>query len=295
VNLLSMPRRWSVAIEIGSYGLLLLATLADWRFGDDVLFTLFYLPGIAAAAWFGGRRRGTAASVAAACLWLVSDLAARHAHSHPAVSYWNAAVGLGFFLAVALLASALRRALEAETRLSRTDPLTGAANRRAFLEAAEAEIRRASRYGRPFTVVCFDLDNFKAVNDTAGHEAGDRLLQSVVGALRKSLRATDIVARLGGDEFAVLLPEMGPEPAPGVAAKIREAVAGVAREARLAVSASVGAVTFAVPPASTNEMLRRADRLMYAVKNAGKDGVRHEVASGEPAAAPGPDSRGGAP
>ncbi|HTC77354.1 MAG TPA: diguanylate cyclase, partial [Terriglobales bacterium] len=101
----------------------------------------------------------------------------------------------------------LAAALAAEKELSRSDPLTGLPNRRAFYEVALAEADRARRYRHPLSLAYLDVDNFKQVNDDYGHDAGDELLVRVAEVLRRNLRNNDIVARLGGDEFAMLLPE----------------------------------------------------------------------------------------
>ncbi len=89
------------------------------------------------------------------------------------------------------------------------DPLTGLYNRRFFDEALAQNIHTARRYNRPLSLVLFDLDNFKAVNDTHGHETGDLALKTVARLLLQTARKADIVCRLGGDEFAVILPETG--------------------------------------------------------------------------------------
>jgi diguanylate cyclase (GGDEF)-like protein len=104
---------------------------------------------------------------------------------------------------VTVLASRLRRALDRERTLARTDFLTGIANRTAFHEMVGREIERQRRYRRPFGLAYIDCDNFKAVNDSLGHHAGDDLLRSIGAVLGAGLRRTDVVARLGGDEFAV--------------------------------------------------------------------------------------------
>ena len=90
---------------------------------------------------------------------------------------------------------------------SRSDPLTGVANSRVFLELLKREIARARRYKRPLTLAYLDLDNFKSVNDILGHAMGDKVLQTVVSTVNANIRVTDVVGRLGGDEFVLLLPE----------------------------------------------------------------------------------------
>jgi len=160
--------------------------------------------------------------------------------------------------------------------------LTGVANTRAFKELAEAELERARRYGRTFTLASLDLDHFKSVNDTLGHAAGDRLIHDVGQAIRRRLRRVDIVARIGGDEFVVLLPETNAAAAAVALYHIREALQSVADGYGPEVTASFGAVTFVSPPASVEEMLQLADVAMYQAKNAGRDRIESMTISREP-------------
>jgi len=132
---------------------------------------------------------------------------------------------------------ALSRLAERVRRHAETDPLTGLLNRRAFVTAAEREHELAARTGADLTVVLVDLDDFKAVNDRDGHQAGDRLLAELAAAWQDALRPADVLARHGGDEFALLLPATAEEGAERVVARLREAhpmtwSAGVADWAR---------------------------------------------------------------
>ena len=108
--------------------------------------------------------------------------------------------------------------------LARFDPLTCIANRRHFVEMAEAEMARSSRYGKPLSILMVDIDRFKEINDAYGHPAGDRVLQSLCATCKIVLRAFDIVGRWGGDEFAILLPETPPVTAAQVAERLRGAI-----------------------------------------------------------------------
>jgi diguanylate cyclase (GGDEF)-like protein/PAS domain S-box-containing protein len=157
------------------------------------------------------------------------------------------------------------------------DPITTLFNRRRFEEELGRELAAARRYGTGGAVIALDLDNFKYVNDTLGHSAGDELIASVAEILSGRLRRTDIVARLGGDEFAVVLPHVDEEEALSVAndllAAIRnDAVVTTAKGSRRA-TASIGIALFgSVPdPLTGEELLIEADIAMYDAKEAGRD------------------------
>lgn len=188
---------------------------------------------------------------------------------------------LGFFLVVAYILTALRRSLQREQRLARTDPLTGLLNRRAFHEQATLEIQRIRRFFRPFTLICLDLDGFKAINDTFGHSSGDDLLVDVASVLRANTRAVDVVARIGGDEYAVLIPEVGLESARPVAEKLQKLLLAQSQASGFAITYSIGVVSVLAPPPSINALLNAADQLVYGVKYAGKNGIQYETYTGE--------------
>jgi diguanylate cyclase (GGDEF)-like protein len=180
---------------------------------------------------------------------------------------------------VVSMQAALRRLLQREKELSGTDHLTGVMNRRAFGERVTEEIVRSERYARPFSLAYMDLDNFKALNDTCGHTAGDRLLRTVAMTLKSNLRSSDILARLGGDEFGVLLPETGAVSAASVLRKAQEKVAEALGKGECEVTLSIGLLTCEKPPESYDQILKMADTLMYSAKKEGKNRVRHEVLS----------------
>src|SRR5260221_7869362 len=112
-------------------------------------------------------------------------------------------------------------------RLATTDPLTGTYNRRHYMELMSREVRRAERYGAVFSVVMIDIDHFKRINDTYGHQIGDQAIQAMAGACAKALRPTDLFARYGGEEFIVTLTHTDQEGAAKVAERLREAGAPI--------------------------------------------------------------------
>jgi diguanylate cyclase (GGDEF)-like protein len=172
---------------------------------------------------------------------------------------------------------ALRRALRRERELARTDELTGMENRRAFYELTDREIRRVARYGKAFTVACFDIDDFKAVNDRYGHAAGDAVLRLAADTAKQTIRASDAVARLGGDEFAILLHETTPAASETVIRKLRMAIQRLVQVNGRRMTVSFGAVTCLEAPDTVQALVGAADQLLYAAKRAGKNRARHRV------------------
>jgi diguanylate cyclase (GGDEF)-like protein len=166
----------------------------------------------------------------------------------------------GVAAAAALAFLRERRRTRQARRQAMSDPLTGVANRLAFDRRLAAEWKRARRYGEAFGVVVVDLDDFKAINDTRGHAAGDRELRAVAGALSSCTRQSDMVARLGGDEFAIIAVQGDDDDLSALAGRLREAVEGIG------VRASVGWSELAAGDGSPDEVLDRADRAMYSDK-----------------------------
>jgi diguanylate cyclase (GGDEF)-like protein len=159
-------------------------------------------------------------------------------------------------------------------RLATTDPLTGLANRRTAQERLASEAARSRRYGHPFTVVAFDLNHFKQINDQYGHPAGDLVLREFADKLASTVRLTDLAVRMGGDEFLALLPECTMDQIPSLLARLRPIEAEF-QGARIPVTFSAGSVSYEQGE-SPEEFLARADRTLYADKRAGR--VREEPA-----------------
>ena len=171
--------------------------------------------------------------------------------------------------------TAAKRLTDELTYHANHDNLTGLANRRAF----EARLRRAlgtaTAHGSQHTLLCFDLDRFKAVNDRAGHFAGDELLRQLAAMMRRNLRDEDMLARMGGDEFALLLEDVAPDHAAHVAEKIRSEIEGFQfrwQGQGFRIGASIGQVNFSAG-ASLNEVLVRADKMCYLAKSRGRNQV----------------------
>ena len=264
---------------IGVLIMLLVATV-DFLPHDRLFsFVIFYLVPILLVTWFAGKAAGILMSVGCSVAWLLSDLLVEAAPPLSIVPYANMVIKLGFFIWIASMLFDLKKALELQKLLSRTDYLTGLFNRRYFSELAVREIQRMQRYGHPFTFLYLDIDDFKVVNDRFGHVAGDSLLLAVGTTLKSTVRQTDLPVRLGGDEFAVLMPETAHEGATAALRRIREKLSDSAVENKHPVTFSIGSVTFMRPPESLDEMIQKTDHLMYQVKNNGKNNTKSEICS----------------
>jgi diguanylate cyclase (GGDEF)-like protein len=161
--------------------------------------------------------------------------------------------------------------------LSVTDDLTQLYNSRYLNQVLRRESKRASRSGRPLSLLFVDLDGFKGVNDTHGHLAGSAALVEAADVIRRSARETDVVARFGGDEFALILPDTGSEGAAAVGERVRDRIAAhtflVSMSLQIHLTVSIGVATLPDVAASAEELVRAADLAMYRVKETGKNNV----------------------
>jgi diguanylate cyclase (GGDEF)-like protein len=162
-------------------------------------------------------------------------------------------------------------------RLMTVDGLTDIYNRRYFDGAIEREFNRAVRYARPLSLVLFDIDHFKRVNDTYGHLVGDSLLRQISSAVKPRLRRDDIFARTGGEEFGILLPEVGIEGARTTAEKVRRIVEAtrvrIDTEQSIACTVSLGVETVGGDVDSPATLYKRADEHCYEAKQRGRNRV----------------------
>jgi diguanylate cyclase (GGDEF)-like protein len=171
----------------------------------------------------------------------------------------------------------LGRQADALVDLSRTDPLTGLRNARAFEERLGEEVARAGRYGGPLSLLIADVDGLKAINDRGGHHAGNFALRAVGDAMRKGARQTDLAARIGGDEFALLAPNTLASEALALGDRMRCLVA----EDASGVTISVGVATLRAHRPDAEELLLAADAALYEAKHRGRNQVVAAALSGE--------------
>ncbi len=176
---------------------------------------------------------------------------------------WALAALIATLLAVMTAFARERWVRNAAVLAAHTDPLTGVANRLAFEERLTDEWQRMRRYGRRFSVLMIDLDEFKQINDLRGHGTGDRVLKVVAGQLEERVRETDFVARIGGDEFAVICPETSAPGAQVLSDALRMQVTG---PDDAPVGASVGVASGDASDAEPGAVLDRADAAMYELK-----------------------------
>ena len=160
---------------------------------------------------------------------------------------------------------------------SLTDSLTGIANTRYFMEFFEREIKKAKRTNLPFTLLYIDLDNFKYINDTYGHQVGDSLLKMIAKTVNGSIRPSDIFARLGGDEFAILLPESDYSESNNLIKRIKKTIETELKKNNWPITVSIGAITYKNFENTISEMIKQADDFMYKVKKDGKNNIEHSL------------------
>ena len=266
-------------LTLASGFLMLLAVVsADVQLGSRFGMLLFYLAPIAWLAWQVGQGAALFMAVAATLARFgVKITEAINAGAIDPELIWSVSSELIFFLIFAGLLLKVRHQLNAERALARCDGLTGLSNARAFEMAMLAERERLVRYNRVVSLIYFDLDNFKEVNDRYGHAAGDELLKMVGAIVSSGIRQVDSGARLGGDEFALILPETAATGAAMVAHRISENIVDAARERRWPVTCSMGCVTFESAPPTVEAMTKTADAAMYRAKHGGKNRIETQV------------------
>mgnify|MGYP003624559303 CR=1 FL=1 len=251
--------------------------LLDWFSEADIAASLGYLLPISVAAWGFGRIGSVIVAGLCAGMWLTIDLMTAVEGVTPALELVNMVVLTVAFQLFGLLLATLRSQLDHERMLARTDPLTSVHNRRAFWSAAAREVTRGRRQGTPFSLAYIDVDGFKGVNDNFGHRAGDELLRRIAHALQEDLRDLDMVARLGGDEFVILLPGAAEAGAGKVISRLQKRLAKARWRQSFDIDFSIGVLTVVESPESVEELVGRADELMYQVKRSGRGFVLFDV------------------
>lgn len=262
----------NAALAIGFLTFIVVALL-DTAILPQISLLLLHLLPVLFVTWFAGPRWGMFFAVAMTALqavtgtWLKIDIVNRY--------YRYLDLGSEFVATMLLvwMQTKLRNTYEQVTHMARHDALTGIVNRNGFYEVLQAEMDRKKRYNHPLTLIYFDCDNFKFVNDTYGHHVGDALLIEVAANLRSTLRRVDIPSRIGGDEFLVVLPETGADAAKKTVRHLKESLDKAMQSKCWPVTFSIGVATFVQPPDNIGQAIESADLLMYDVKKAGKNNI----------------------
>jgi diguanylate cyclase (GGDEF)-like protein len=180
---------------------------------------------------------------------------------------------VGATMLVTTLRARLQEVMEVLSEAASTDPLTGLANRRQFNGVLARELARAQRDKRPVSLIVLDLDHFKTVNDSAGHDAGDEVLRLVAAVLTEHSRTVDLPARLGGEEFALILPDTDAEGGVLVAERLRLEVQRRTKRGGPGVTVSLGVACSPSGGRDADALVQDADSALYVAKNGGRDRV----------------------
>ena len=278
-SILLAQSRLSLAVGLGT--LVALVGFVDFVTGHDLSLSIFYVLPVAMASWYGRERLGFPFCFIAGLTMILVDFNSGHAYSYRAVPIWNAIARISVFLMVATLLLSLRRTLEAQAALAQRDGLTGLMNARTFLQECDALFVLAARHERPLAMAYLDVDNFKGINDSLGHNVGDEILKAIAATFKKRLRGSDLGARLGGDEFAIMLPETDQAGALKFFAGLHAGLVEVASRNGWDIGFSIGVAVYPHSAADARAAIRQADRLMYLVKNGNKNGILIETCGGE--------------
>jgi len=278
-NFYKVQSRWKVAVE--SWGMMVFITWSLWFTGrlESPLVNTYLLVIITSALTLGKLTTIAQLWLIAACFFFLGS----HSTIHELFSLSYAGGILAQFAPFVLVAyiitmfsSDIRYGLNKAKLMSETDELTELLNRRGFAIAANRLFGQAVRYDRALTILMIDSDNLKQVNDSYGHEAGDRLLILLVKSIQRQLRDTDIIARYGGDEFIVLLPETPALGAIDVADRIRNSAANTLLEIAgraVKMTVSIGVATYPGDGHTLDSLVASADEAMYKAKTGGRNQV----------------------
>lgn len=277
-NFYKTESRLKIAIE--TCGMMIFITWSLWYSGklESPLLNTYLLVIITSALTLGKYSTLLVLSLIGACFFYLGSTSENGFYSFQytcgVLAQFAPFVLVGYI--TTMFSSDIRYGLNKAKLLSETDELTKIYNRRGFAIAADRVFGQASRYKRPLSMLMIDSDNLKEVNDTHGHDAGDKLLMHLVKSTQHRLRETDIFARQGGDEFVVLLPETSEAGALDVAQRICKSIAntpfGVGNDA-VKVSASIGIASFPENGHTLDALMENADRAMFKAKKAGRNQV----------------------
>jgi diguanylate cyclase (GGDEF)-like protein len=248
-----------------------LISLVVYFSGEPATFLAIYYVWLNVYAFhFLGRRSGWLHTALALAFYAVTLSAMTSA---PPLTPWLMTAGTMIVIGsmVASLRGRVDRLVAQLAAAATRDPLTGLLNRRGFADVIAAELERARRAERPFSLLVADIDRFKLVNDRVGHSGGDVVLRRIAELLRSGKRQVDSAARLGGEEFVLLVPDTDGDGALVLAERLRERVRATFADDAQPITLSVGIATFPDDAVDAGALLRAADDALYAAKRAGRD------------------------
>lgn len=249
----------------------------DYVTGPEIAFSLFYLLPIFLSAWFAEKDSAIFVSLVSGLSWFIAQSLWEKHYKDVSFLYWESIATLIVFLIFAHLLSRFKKTLENEIKLTKMDSLTGTLNIKGFYNLYINEVERARRYKHPITITYIDIDDFKDIINKHGHITGDTLINIVAETIKENVRSIDIVGRVGGDEFIVLLPETAPESIHVIINRLHEALLNAMRLKGWNTTFSIGVASFVDPTDTINNMIKKADELMYSIKNSGKNAIKYGV------------------
>ena len=260
-----------IFVAVLNFLLLIILGFINYKLGYEIAFSIFYVFPVGLAAWAIGRRWGNIFSLISAMLWVAIDIYSGHNYSSIIIAFWNGLVRLGFFVVITALLVEIKKVLKNEKIMGRIDHITEIPNARSFFESAEKEVSLSARKKRPLTIAYLDVDNFKEINDSLGHNKGDEVLKKIAGTIRANIRQSELVARIGGDEFVLIYPETDEKTAKNIIYVLQSRLNAAVNNILPKISFSIGVITCASGECTLQEMIRLADNRMYDSKKSGKN------------------------
>lgn len=235
-------------------------------------FHLFFFIPIIIASWFISQFFSYLILMLVIALWTLGDYLIIKGTTNLFPFVFNAIMHALIIIYLNYLLGYIRQLLIKESQLAREDSLTKIPNRRGFYEYGETAFSTANRLQLPITSIFIDLDEFKSINDTYGHKIGDQVLYETAQTIKESIRKTDVVGRLGGDEFCIILLNVGSKQAKDFSESLRNKLNEKLGHHGWKPTFSMGVVSYESTPVSFQDLIQRADSLMYQVKKNGRNG-----------------------
>lgn len=241
---------------------------------SSVDVSVLYMIPVALTVWFSDRKYAFTVSFIAVAVWEFEEVFFKLDSEFTALVWANIILRLAYFLLAVIVLSKLKGEYDKEKKLADTDSLTGALNRRSFSVLIQKALAENKKKSMPYSIIYFDIDNFKMLNDSRGHAFGDLVLKNTADIIKKRLSEKGFLSRLGGDEFAVFLMGSGPAEALKTINGIKGDLAAE-EHALKGVTYSFGVLTVQKKIIlNTEELIRLADKLMYSVKKTGKNAFK---------------------